>query len=281
MNRSFLLVVFAFISLSLFGQGHTVYSDEDPAFDYIQTYLPEYYYEEDVIGGSRISVEFSVRTLYNYRDDKTFSYLILTHEDEWGCLDVDEIDSLIAYLERSSDRASFPSKTATAVYNTRRGFKFEISFSGLPNPRAKLFFPHNGPVVDIRSHPSVWAKALKNAKEYVKYDTQFISLSTSSDDAHGYYAIRATARLRTRSVVGSLPRPKALVNEKGKVVVVVDVDQYGNVVSATPGAEGTTIMDQDQWDEARSTAMRTHFNMSANAPDKQTGTITYFFEDFD
>ena len=281
MKRIVFLAAFLLISFSLLGQGYTVYSDENPAYDYIQTYMPEYYYEEDVLGGSKITVEFSVRTLYNYRDEKTFSYFILNSGDVWGCLDVDEVDSLIAYLERSSDKASFPSKTATTVYNTRRGFKFEISFSALPTPRVKLYFPHNATIVSLQSLPSGWAKALKKGKEYVKYDTQFVSLGTYSDDAHGYYAIRATAKVRSRYVVGSIPRPKALVNEKGKVVVLVEVDQYGNVVSAVPGADGTTIMDEDQWDEARSTAMRTHFYMSENAPVSQTGTITYFFEDFD
>ena len=281
MNRTILLVALSLISLSLFGQGHSVYSDEDPAFDYIQTYLPEYYYEEDAVGGNKSNVEFSVRTLYNYRDEKTFSYFILSNIEAWGCLDVDEVDSLIAFLERSSDKASFPSRTATLVYNTRRGFQFEVYLYGQSTPHVKLYFPHNGPTVSIQSLPSVWAKTIKKGKEYVKYDTQFVSLGTFSDDAHGYYAIRATARVRSRYVVGSLPRPKALVNEKGKVIVMVDVDQYGNVVSAVPGADGTTIIDEDQWDEARSTAMRTHFNMSANAPARQTGTITYFFEDFD
>ena len=125
MKRLLLVLSFSLASLVVFGQGHTIFSNEDPAFSFIQEYLPEYYYEENVAGGDKKSVEFSVRTLYNYEDEKTFSYFILVHDADWGCIDIDEIDSIITYLERVSDKSSFPSKTATLVYNTRRGFKSE------------------------------------------------------------------------------------------------------------------------------------------------------------
>lgn len=273
MKRLVLLFVLSIIPLSVNGQGHAIFSDEDPAFDYIQTYLPEYYYEEDFAGGTRNAVEFYVRTLHNYLDDKTFSYFILVHDSEWGCLDVDEIDSIITYLERVYDRSSFPSKTATVVYNTRRGFKFEAQ-QGRP---IFLYFPKNGPECEIKN-PSIWINALKNGKEFVMYDTQFVSWTDLPDDGHGYYAAKAVARVKLRHVVGSLPKPKSVVNEKGKVVVQIEVDQYGNVVDAIPGADGTTLMNQKQWDETRSAAMKTHFNASANASVVQRGTITYSFD---
>lgn len=276
MKRLILLVVLSLSAISLFGQGHTLFSDEDPAFDYIQAYLPEYYYEDNTAGGTLATLDVSVRTLYNYLDDKTFSYFILAHDQVWGCIDIDEIDSIIAYLERSSDKASFPSKTATAVYNTRRGFKFETTLPG-QYPHIELFFPKNGPKVSIKNPPFL-IKYLKKGKEFVKNDTQFVSWS-DSPDSHGYYAVKAVAKVRNRSVIGSLPKPKAVVNEKGKVVVQIQVNQYGDVISAAPGAEGTTIMDENQWDAARSAAMKTHFNISASAPESQTGTVTYSFEE--
>ena len=105
-KRLFSLATFLLISFATFGQGHTIFSNEDPAFSFIQEYLPEYYYEENVAGGDKKSVEFSVRTLYNYEDEKTFSYFILVHDTDWGCIDIDEIDSIITYLERASD--NFP-----------------------------------------------------------------------------------------------------------------------------------------------------------------------------
>ena len=127
MKRLILLAALSLISLTTWGQGHTIFSDEDPAFNYIQTYLPEYYYEEDIVHGNSGTLEFTVRTLYNYEDDRSFSYFILRSGTEWGCLEIDEIDSIISYLVRVSDKSSYPSKTATLVYNTRRGFMFEAT----------------------------------------------------------------------------------------------------------------------------------------------------------
>ena len=199
----------------------------------------------------------------------------MVHDADWGCIDIDEIDSIITYLERVSDKSSFPSKTATIVYNTRRGFKFESNLL-YSNPTIKLSFPQNGPSYETKN-PSTWIKALKKGKEYVKYDTQFVSMTDVPDENHESYAVRATARVRLRNVIGALPKPKSLGTEKGKVVVQIEIDQYGNVISAVPGAEGTTLMDKGLWNEARSAAMKTHFNTSANSPTKQSGIITYTF----
>ena len=62
------------------------------------------------------------------------------------------------------------------------------------------------------------------------------------------------------------------------MVVQVKVDQYGTVTEAIAGAEGTTVTDKNLWAAARSAALKAHFNMDANAPAMQTGTITYIFK---
>lgn len=85
------------------------------------------------------------------------------------------------------------------------------------------------------------------------------------------------AHLKGRTVVGSLPRPSYTTDAKGIVVVSVKVDQYGNVTEAIPGAEGTTVTNKQLWSAARNAALKAHFNMSADAPALQTGTITYQF----
>lgn len=84
------------------------------------------------------------------------------------------------------------------------------------------------------------------------------------------------AHLKGRTVV-SLPRPSYTVDAEGIVVVQVKVDQYGNVTEAIPGTEGTTVTNKQLWSAARNAAMKAHFNVSANAPALQTGTITYHF----
>jgi len=85
------------------------------------------------------------------------------------------------------------------------------------------------------------------------------------------------ARLKGRNIVGNLPSPSYDVQESGKVVVNIWVDQYGNVTKAVAGAEGTTVTNTTLWNAARKAAMGTHFNMSSDAPVQQQGTITYIF----
>ena len=75
----------------------------------------------------------------------------------------------------------------------------------------------------------------------------------------------------------SLPKPRYPGDDEGLVVVNVTVDKFGNVTSAEPGARGTTIMNQQFWNEARQAALKAKFNSDENAPAFQQGTISYRF----
>jgi TonB family protein len=88
----------------------------------------------------------------------------------------------------------------------------------------------------------------------------------------------ANAHLKGRTVLGTLPKPEYASQMAGTVVVTIKVDQYGNVTEAIPGAEGTNVTDKNLWNAARNAAMKAHFNMAADAPALQTGTITYIFK---
>lgn len=86
------------------------------------------------------------------------------------------------------------------------------------------------------------------------------------------------AHLAGRSVVGVLPKPTERIQQEGTVVVTIWVDQYGEVTRAQAGADGTTVVDKKLWAAARKAAMGAHFNMNADAPALQQGTITYIFK---
>ena len=88
---------------------------------------------------------------------------------------------------------------------------------------------------------------------------------------------KPNAHVQGRSTVGNIPRPVYNVQESGIVVVNIWVDNYGNVVKAVPGGDGTTVLDKTLSAAARKAALETHFNMSADAPAMQEGTITYYF----
>ena len=86
------------------------------------------------------------------------------------------------------------------------------------------------------------------------------------------------AKLAGRTVDGTLPRPSFGVQAEGIVVVDIWVDKYGQVEKAVAGAQGTNVTDAALWQEARKAALGAHFNMSADAPALQKGTITYIFK---
>ena len=88
----------------------------------------------------------------------------------------------------------------------------------------------------------------------------------------------ANAHLEGRGTEGSLPRPSYNVQESGTVVVTIWVDQYGKVVRAQAGADGTTVTDKTLWAAARNAAMGTRFKQKLDAPAMQQGTITYVFK---
>lgn len=75
----------------------------------------------------------------------------------------------------------------------------------------------------------------------------------------------------------SKPAPKYICNESGRVVVQVSVDRNGNTISVVPGVKGTTNTAKCLLDQARIAAMNTKWQASQNAPEKQSGSITYNF----
>lgn len=66
-------------------------------------------------------------------------------------------------------------------------------------------------------------------------------------------------------------------NEAGTVVVSIEVDRQGRVISATPGVRGTTNNSRCLLDPAKRAALATRFNSDEKAPAKQIGKIIYKF----
>jgi TonB family protein len=75
----------------------------------------------------------------------------------------------------------------------------------------------------------------------------------------------------------SLPKPYYPGNEEGLVVVQVTVNKTGQVTKAEAGVKGSNTTDQALIAAAKKAALQAKFNVNANAPEFQTGTITYRF----
>jgi colicin import membrane protein len=78
-------------------------------------------------------------------------------------------------------------------------------------------------------------------------------------------------------VAKSYLKPSYPGNEDGVVVVEVTVDKSGKVTKATPGVKGTNTLNSALMEAARKAAMSTKFSENSDAPEIQTGTITYHF----
>ncbi len=104
---------------------------------------------------------------------------------------------------------------------------------------------------------------------------------TGDPNASGYYGIGGDGsggnyRLGNRKAL-TRPVPEYDCNEEGKVVVTISVDQTGKVISAQPGAKGTTNSASCLLSRAKEAALRTKFNADSKAPPKQVGLIIYNF----
>ncbi len=127
----FLLLLYT-LPVYSFAQDKMVYTTNDPAFDYIREYMPQYYYEnhelEDesqVIAYDKLDID--VRVMHNFKDEKTFTYLIIRGIDEHVTLFTEEIPSLISYLERVMMlmKVKKIKDTNNYVYNSLTGLFFK------------------------------------------------------------------------------------------------------------------------------------------------------------
>lgn len=64
----------------------------------------------------------------------------------------------------------------------------------------------------------------------------------------------------------------------GKIVVDIQVDKDGYVISAVAGARGTTISDASLLQACEDAVRKSRFNASDTAPDTQKGTLTFVFK---
>lgn len=76
----------------------------------------------------------------------------------------------------------------------------------------------------------------------------------------------------------SLPRPTYSSNQQGKIVVKIVVNQQGRVIRAEAPAQGSTIANSGMVEQARQAALKARFNADPNAPEEQSGTITYIYK---
>lgn len=107
--------------------------------------------------------------------------------------------------------------------------------------------------------------------EYVAYDGKVVVTEEEKTIRSGNYTIRYAVKDRTMT---KAPVISIGTEDKGVVVVLVEVDRFGNVVSAEPGYMGSTTTNQYLLTKAKLDAQGAKFNAYSIGPLKTKGTIT-------
>lgn len=158
-------------NISSFSYYHVM---NDPVAAFIDIYVPRFYFQEVEIG-KKSKVCMTVRSFYNYVDNKTISQVVISTEcgetvrentrsklDDvfiWESIDTEEIDDILRFL---SDVSSLKEKSnaPTRVYNTRHG----IIIMGQGN-KLKLRFPDTVVVRDFWANE--WTPMFEKAKAVI------------------------------------------------------------------------------------------------------------------
>lgn len=78
--------------------------------------------------------------------------------------------------------------------------------------------------------------------------------------------------------ISQVKKPVYDSQAQGKVVVTIRVNKKGKVISANPGAKGSTTTNSVLYARAKEAALKTTFDSKADAPNVQIGTIIYHFK---
>tara|TARA_B110000438_G_scaffold254426_1_gene260652 strand:- start:184 stop:963 length:780 start_codon:yes stop_codon:yes gene_type:complete len=71
--------------------------------------------------------------------------------------------------------------------------------------------------------------------------------------------------------------PIYTIQVEGKVVVAITVDRLGNVIYANPGIKGSTTLNKELLQRAKTAALKTKFEPKPSTPTNQQGKIIYSF----
>lgn len=90
-------------------------------------------------------------------------------------------------------------------------------------------------------------------------------------------SITAKAKVENRYLPKEAVLPRIIHGPTGTVVINVTINLLGEVSAVSVNSK-STITDEEIIDACKEAALRTRFSSNADAPSKQTGTITYTFQ---
>ncbi|MCC6252848.1 MAG: hypothetical protein IT238_10335 [Bacteroidia bacterium] len=121
-------------------------------------------------------------------------------------------------------------------------------------------------------------KFLKSLAFILLFSVSFASAQSTTDEVQkikvGNYEVTYSMKGR---LIKNQPHVEIMTEEHGTVVVDVTIDKYGHVISATPGAKGTTTDSKYLHTKAKQCAQSALFDSKPTSPIKTQGTFTITF----
>lgn len=127
---------------------------------------------------------------------------------------------------------------------------------------------------------------IKRQEKYTIGDYEFIVKEETPNTSTNYNHYVSSAGGKTAGGSGSslagrsarsLPSPAYRGNREGKIVVKIWVDRIGNVTQVSAPEMGSTMTDAESVRTAKEAALKAKFSAKEDAPEVQTGTVTYVF----
>lgn len=196
-------------------------------------------------------VKISIDKAQNFKEEQWSNFRWQKEESSWCFINNDMFPSKI-YLKSNSFDITFK----LPLQNPE---EITVAFNelGIENPYLKDFILN-------------YSKATEKEKDNIIYSPNGVP------SARNNYEIGAGMDGSGRWVVDKKMIGQKC-NEAGTVVVRIEVDRNGKVISATPGVRGTSNNSRCLLEPARQMAMETKFNSDPKAPASQTGKLIYNF----
>ena len=122
----------------------------------------------------------------------------------------------------------------------------------------------------------IFADILLDLQNIVKFTLLSFELSfeTSKSDIQTFVFPESQRELFYKE---NKAKPIYNSQEQGIVVVLITVNQSGEVINAISGAKGSTTLNKNLLKRAKEAALQTRFNEKKSAPKNQQGKIIYYF----
>lgn len=205
----------------------------------------------------KIKLEILINEAQNFKEKEWQKLEWQNEESEWCFIHNDLFPSKI-YLKSNSYIISYK-----LPLSNQEVIKFAFNDLGIENLYLKNFI-------------FIYSKATDNEKENDNYSSDVVASVRKNYeivdrlDGNGGYLLGGRKVEDKKNI-------EYKCDEEGTVVVSIEVDRNGKVISATPGVQGTTNNSKCILDTARILALETKFNIDPKAPVSQMGKIIYRF----